>query len=62
MAPGRLVEVRVTWPEHPRYLKKKKRWGGGKNVTRKCKNDLEKTEGHYQWDAFFFVRRFYWVF
>ena len=23
MAPGGLVEVRVSWPEHPRYLKKK---------------------------------------
>ena len=21
MAPGGLVEVRVSWPEHPRYLK-----------------------------------------
>ena len=24
MAPGGLVEVRVSWPGHPRYLKKKK--------------------------------------
>ena len=24
MAPGGLVEVRVSWPRHPRYLKKKK--------------------------------------
>ena len=24
MAPGELVEVRVSWPGHPRYLKKKK--------------------------------------
>ena len=23
MAPGGLVEVRVSWPGHPRYLKKK---------------------------------------
>ena len=25
MASGGLVEVRVNWPEHPRYLKKKKK-------------------------------------
>ena len=25
MAPGGLVEVRVSWPGHPRYLKKKKK-------------------------------------
>ena len=25
MAPGGLVEVRVSWPEHPRYLQKKKK-------------------------------------
>ena len=25
MAPEGLVEVRVSWPGHPRYLKKKKR-------------------------------------
>ena len=25
MEPGRLVEVRVSWPGHPRYLKKKKK-------------------------------------
>ena len=24
MAPGGLVEVHVSWPGHPRYLKKKK--------------------------------------
>ena len=24
MAPGGLVEVRISWPGHPRYLKKKK--------------------------------------
>ena len=24
MAPGGLVEVRLSWPGHPRYLKKKK--------------------------------------
>ena len=25
MTPGELIEVRVSWPEHPRYLKKKKK-------------------------------------
>ena len=25
MTPGGLVEVRVSWPGHPRYLKKKKK-------------------------------------
>ena len=26
MAPEGLIEMRVRWPEHPRYLKRKKRF------------------------------------
>ena len=38
MAPGRLVKVRVSWPGHPRYLKKKK----------KKKKKHEEQEGNFE--------------
>ena len=38
MAPGGLVEVRVSWPGHPRYLKKKN--NNKKNKKKKKKKML----------------------
>ena len=44
MAPGGLVEVRVSWPGHPRYLKKKKKKNYMSDILLGCKLSSKKVK------------------